>query len=63
MKTFYALIAAALSYSSLQASPNVLLIIADDLGWNGVGFHSRSMSTPNLDRLAKDGTELQRYYT
>jgi arylsulfatase A-like enzyme len=63
MKTFYALTAAALSYSSLQASPNVLLIIADDLGWNGVGFHSRSMSTPNLDRLAKDGTELQRYYT
>jgi arylsulfatase A-like enzyme len=63
MKTFYALTAAALSYSSLQASPNVLLIIADDLGWNGVGFHSHSMSTPNLDRLAKDGTELQRYYT
>ena len=63
MKTLCALIAAALSFSSLHAAPNVLLIIADDLGWNGVGFHSRSVSTPNLDRLAKEGTELQRYYT
>ena len=63
MKTLCVLIVAALSYSSLQAAPNVLLLIADDLGWNGVGFHSRSVSTPNLDQLAKEGTELQRYYT
>jgi arylsulfatase A-like enzyme len=63
MKTLCTLIVVALSFSSLHAAPNVLLLIADDLGWNGVGFHSRSVSTPNLDRLAKEGTELQRYYT
>ncbi|QOV91240.1 sulfatase-like hydrolase/transferase [Humisphaera borealis] len=43
--------------------PNVLILLADDLGWNGVGFHSRTATTPNLDRFAKDGLELQRFYS
>ena len=43
--------------------PNVLVIIADDLGWNDVGFHSKKATTLNLDRLAKEGVELQRFYT
>ncbi|HBJ82806.1 MAG TPA: arylsulfatase, partial [Verrucomicrobiales bacterium] len=43
--------------------PNVLVIIADDLGWNDVGFHSKSATTPHLDRFAKEGIELQRFYT
>ena len=42
--------------------PNILLIVADDLGWANVGFHSAAATTPNLDRLAKDGTELARFY-
>lgn len=53
----------ALSCSAQTAArPNVLVIVADDLGWAGVGFHNKAMVTPNLDRLAKDGTELQRFY-
>ena len=46
-----------------ETTPNVLVIIADDLGWNDVGFHSRAAPTPNLNRLAKEGLELQRFYT
>lgn len=42
--------------------PNVLVIVADDLGWAGVGFHNKAMVTPHLDRLAKEGAELQRFY-
>lgn len=42
--------------------PNIVLIIADDLGWGDVGFHGGSIKTPNLDQLAKDGTELHRFY-
>ncbi len=53
----------AITITSLHAAPNVLILMADDLGWNGVGFHSRSATTPNLDRLAKEGVELQRFYT
>lgn len=46
-----------------SAHPNVLVMIADDLGWNGVGFHSAKAPTPNLNRLATEGMEMQRFYT
>jgi arylsulfatase A len=43
--------------------PNVVLIVADDLGWGDVGFNGRTeWTTPNLDRLAKDGRVLERCY-
>ena len=43
-------------------APNILVIVVDDLGWAGVGFHAPVMPTPNLDQLAKEGTELDRFY-
>ncbi len=40
-------------------TPNIVLIVADDLGWGDVGFNGRKeWSTPNLDRLAKEGRVL-----
>lgn len=44
-------------------APNILVIIADDLGWNGVGFHDPKAPTPNLDRLATEGMELGNFHT
>ena len=44
--------------------PNVVLIVADDLGWGDVGFNGRKdWPTPNLDRLAKKGIKFNRWYT
>jgi arylsulfatase A-like enzyme len=43
--------------------PNVIVIVADDLGWNDVGFHGGDIDTPSLDRLAAEGMELNRFYT
>jgi arylsulfatase A len=44
--------------------PNVVLILADDLGWGDVGFNGRKeWTTPNLDRLAASGTTFKRWYT
>src|SRR5688500_17717071 len=44
--------------------PNVVLILADDLGWGDVGFNGRKeWATPNLDRLASQGTSFRRWYT
>jgi len=45
-----------------ESRPNILVIVADDLGWAGVGFHAKGMVTPRLDRLAKEGAELGRFY-
>ena len=43
--------------------PNVVLILADDLGWGDVSFQGRAeWSTPNLDRLAARGTVFSRAY-
>lgn len=42
--------------------PHIIFIVADDLGWNDVGWHNPSMLTPNLDRLAKNGVILNSSY-
>ena len=42
--------------------PNVLLILADDLGWRDVGYHASEIETPHIDRIAREGVELDRFY-
>lgn len=43
--------------------PNIVVMVADDLGWADVGFHGGEIETPSLDRLAREGVELRRFYT
>ncbi|RXK83150.1 arylsulfatase [Filimonas effusa] len=42
--------------------PNIILIVADDLGYSDLGAYGSEIATPNLDRLAKDGLRLQQFY-
>ena len=42
--------------------PNVVVILADDLGWSDVGFRGGPIETPSLDRLAAEGVDLHRFY-
>ncbi|MFO1140969.1 MAG: arylsulfatase [Amaricoccus sp.] len=42
--------------------PNILYIVADDLGWKDVGFHGSDIRTPNIDALAASGARLEQYY-
>ena len=47
-----------------EQPPDIVLIVADDLGWGDVGFNGRTeWSTPNLDRLAGQGVVLKRCYS
>lgn len=43
--------------------PNVIVMVADDLGWNDVGYHGGNIDTPSLDKLAEQGVQLNRFYT
>ena len=38
-----------------KIQPNILVIIADDLGWNDVGYHGSEIKTPNIDRMSQHG--------
>jgi arylsulfatase A-like enzyme len=42
--------------------PNILYIVADDLGWKDVGFHGSDIRTPTLDALAAKGAKLEQFY-
>jgi arylsulfatase A-like enzyme len=43
--------------------PHIVHIISDDQGWKDVGFHGSDIKTPNIDKLATTGVELQQFYT
>lgn len=74
MKPLFSLLGAALAVPLLctplrstaaaaEKAPNILYIVADDLGWKDVGFHgSKDIKTPNLDRLAASGARLEQFY-
>lgn len=61
----------AASFSALMAQtsqnmkikPNIVILVADDMGWKDVGYHGSEIKTPNIDGLAKEGIELNRFYT
>lgn len=42
--------------------PNIVLIMADDLGYSDLGCYGGEISTPNLDQLAAGGLRFSRFY-
>ncbi|MEY2427925.1 MAG: hypothetical protein QOJ40_810, partial [Verrucomicrobiota bacterium] len=58
------LIVSFLALGSAHAAqrPNILLILADDLGWSDVGCYGSEIKTPNIDALAKNGLRFTQFY-
>lgn len=48
--------------TTLKNRPNILLILADDMGYSDLGCFGSEISTPNIDRLASQGVQMTRFY-
>ncbi|MDA7850076.1 arylsulfatase [Porticoccaceae bacterium] len=48
---------------AIQSRPNILLIVADDLGYSDIGAFGSEILTPNLDELATRGMSLTNFYS
>lgn len=48
--------------SKPAARPNIILILADDMGFSDLGCYGSEIQTPNLDRLAKGGLRFSQFY-
>lgn len=56
------LLAAAVQAEAPGRKPNIVILLADDLGWNDVGYHGSTIKTPHIDRFVREGIELDRFY-
>ena len=50
------------AFSLASEHPNLVIIVADDLGFNDVGYNGSEIKTPRLDSLAAQGVRLNRFY-
>ncbi len=50
------------SKSPKATSPNILLIMADDMGYSDIGCYGGEINTPHLDRLAENGLRFTQFY-
>uniref|UniRef100_A0A0B7BK24 Sulfatase N-terminal domain-containing protein n=1 Tax=Arion vulgaris TaxID=1028688 RepID=A0A0B7BK24_9EUPU len=60
-------VAKASSHSGMKpdtaaSQPNIVFVLADDYGYNDVGYHGSEIHTPTLDALAASGVRLENYY-
>ena len=56
------IITLALFGKTESKQPNILFLLADDYGYNDIGYHGSEIKTPNLDELAAEGVKLENYY-
>ena len=68
-KSHFLILSLILSFScntskgSREKKPNIILLLADDLGYNELGSYGQKIiRTPNLDSLAKEGMIFKNFY-
>ncbi len=60
---FCALIIYSCDQPAVDSRPNILLIVADDLGYADLGAYGGDIETPNIDKLAKTGLRFSRFHS
>lgn len=49
-------------FASNNSQPNIIIMMADDMGYSDLGCFGGEISTPNLDRMAREGIKFTRFY-
>ena len=57
-----ALLAAGPGFAATPSRPNIILIMADDMGYSDLGCYGSEIATPNLDSLARGGVRFTQFY-
>ena len=52
-----------LGATTKESRPNIVIILADDLGYSDLGCFGSEIPTPNLDRMAAKGVRMTQFYT
>ena len=55
-------VSATASAQGADKRPNIILVLADDMGYSDLGSYGSEIKTPNLDRLASEGTRFCEFY-
>ncbi|XP_025098632.1 arylsulfatase B-like [Pomacea canaliculata] len=56
------ILSSAILVDDRARQPNIVLVVADDYGYNDISYHGSRIRTPNLEKLADDGVRLENYY-
>lgn len=63
-KTFLGIALLGILAAQARQKPNIILLMADDLGWGDTGFNGNTLiKTPNLDQMASEGVRFTRFYS
>lgn len=54
--------AASQAAPSSPRRPNIIVILADDMGWSDIGPYGSEIRTPNLDAMAREGVRFRQFY-
>jgi len=59
---FLAIIIVSATTLAADKRPHIIIMLADDLGWQDVSYHGSNISTPHIDQLASQGVQLDQFY-
>jgi len=60
---FFSPYLAAEQATAVAQPPNIIVILADDLGYSDIGAYGSEIQTPGLDKLAQSGIQFTDFYT